>query len=345
MTKSAKRGIAYELATAEDLQALSPGISWWYNWALKPKASVPTDYQSRYGLDFLPMLWNGSFNDLEVENFLRANPGIKHLLLLNEPNLGGQANLTPQAAAQLWPRYETIAANTGVMLVGPAMTWGNMANYADPVAWLDAFYAAYQAANNNRLPRIDYLVFHWYDYGLKDQLDRLKKYGKSFWVTELANWHVGDGNAEIDSVAKQKAQMTEMVKLCEDRADVYRYAWFTGRMGPEGDPHFTSLLAANGQLTELGQHYLSLPFASTPPLAALCKDMIGDNHGHTMIVTPADLDSTTDKTYDISGTSGHAHTVTLTVANLRAIKAGGTVTVNSVGGGHVHKVDVSCVAT
>ena len=30
-TKSAKRGIAYDLATPEDLAALSPGVSWWYN--------------------------------------------------------------------------------------------------------------------------------------------------------------------------------------------------------------------------------------------------------------------------------------------------------------------------
>lgn len=108
-------------------------------------------------------------------------------------------------------------------------------------------------------PQIDYLAYHWYDYGLKNQLDRLLKHGKPFWVTEMANWHNGDGAAQIDTVAKQKTQMTEMVKLCEDRADVFRYAWFTGRW--DNDTHHTSLLGANGQLTELGQHYVSLPFA------------------------------------------------------------------------------------
>jgi hypothetical protein len=52
--------------------------------------------------------------------------------------------------------------------------------------------------------------------------------------------------------------MADMVKVCEGRADVLRYAWFTGRWS--NDTHFTSLLGANGELTELGLYYLGLPF-------------------------------------------------------------------------------------
>lgn len=257
--KSAKRGIAYDLTDPSDLAALAPGVSWWYRWALKPSASVPADYRSRYAMDFIPMLWNGNFNAAEAEAYLKANPDIKYLLLANEPNLTDQANLTPQQAAQLWPRYEAIAANTGVQLVGPAMTWGTMQGFADPVVWLDAFYAAYRAANGGRDPRIDYLAFHWYDYGLSQQLDRLAKYGKPFWVTEFANWHSNNDGAQIDSVAKQKAQMTEMVATCESRSDVFRYSWFTGRWDDETNRH-TSLLGRAGELTELGRHYLAQPY-------------------------------------------------------------------------------------
>jgi hypothetical protein len=183
---------------------------------------------------------------------------VKYLLVLNEPNLSDQANLTPAQAAALWPRFEKIAADTGVKIVGPAITWGTMPGYADPVAWLDAFYAAYRAANGNRDPQIDHLAFHWYDYGLAGQLDRLKKYGKPFWVTEFANWHSQDDGAQIDSIARQKAQMADMVAVCEGRADVVRYAWFTGRWNK--DLHFTSVLAQPGTPTELGSHYLALPF-------------------------------------------------------------------------------------
>jgi hypothetical protein len=257
VTKSAKRGVAYDLASPADLAALSPGVSWWYNWSPNPNPSVPADYSARYSMDFYPMLWNGNFNSANIVAFLKANPNIKYLLVLNEPNLVSQANVTPQQAAQLWPQYEAVAAQTGVQIVGPAITWGTMPNYQDPIQWLDAFSAAYRAANNNRDPQIDYLAFHWYDYGLTDQLDRLGKYGKSFWVTEFANWHSQNDGSQITTLGAQQAQMTDMVATCESRVDVFRYAWFTGRLSP--DPHFTSLLGATGELTGLGQTYLSLP--------------------------------------------------------------------------------------
>lgn len=256
--KSAKRGIAYDLQSAGDLQALSPGVSWWYNWSPQTATSVRSDYRAAYGMDFIPMLWNDNFNAAAIESYLKANPQIKYMLVLNEPNLVEQSNLTPQRAAQIWPSYEAVSAHTGVKIVGPAITYGTMPGYGDPIQWMDAFYAAYRGANGGRDPQIDYLAFHWYDYGLAGQLDRLKKYGKKFWVTEMANWHSQQDGAQIDTLDKQKAQMKEMVALCEGRDDVFRYAWFTGRWN--NDVHYSSLLGGTGQLTELGRYYLSLPY-------------------------------------------------------------------------------------
>jgi len=255
--KSAKRGVAYDLASPADFAALAPGVSWWYNWSPNPNSGVPADYSTKYDMDFYPMLWNGNFNSASVIAYLKSNPGIKYILVLNEPNLTSQANMTPQQAAQLWPQYENVSEQTGVKIVGPAMTWGTMPNYQDPVQWLDAFYAAYRTANNGRDPQIDYLAFHWYDYGLDDQLDRLGKYGKSFWVTEFANWHSQNDGAQITTPDEQEKQMTAMVATCESRVDVFRYAWFTGRLNP--DPHFSSLLGQSGELTPLGSTYLALP--------------------------------------------------------------------------------------
>jgi hypothetical protein len=257
-TKSGKRGVAYDLADPADLAALSPGVSWWYNWSPTPNSAVPANYASSYQMLFYPMLWNGNFNATSVVAYLKANPSIQYMLVMNEPNCVEQSNLTPTQAAAVWPQYEAVAAQTGVKIVGPAITWCDMTNYTNPVTWLDAFYAAYEAANNGNQPQIDYLAFHWYDYGLADQLNALDKYGKQIWVTEFANWHSADDGAQIDTLALQEAQMTDMVSTCETRSDVFRYAWFTGRMSP--DPHYTSLLGSSGQLTGLGTTYLSLPF-------------------------------------------------------------------------------------
>jgi len=260
--KSSKRGLAYNLKDAADLDTLKSGVSWWYNWYYTTTA--PANYFDDYQMEFIPMLWGGntSANDMTaVKSFILNHPEVKYLLVMNEPNLIDQANRTPEQAAVDWIKYEQVvndlaAQQRTVYLVGPAMTWGTMPNYSDPVVWLDAFYNAYKSANGGRPPRIDYLAFHWYDYGLTAQLDRLQKYGKQIWITEMANW-----NPQINSYSKQAAQMTEMVNICETRADVFRYAWFIGR-GTYPDNKFTYLFNPSpGELNDLGKLYLSLPYS------------------------------------------------------------------------------------
>ena len=97
VTKSAKRGVAYDLASPADLAVLSPGASWWYNWFPRPNSAVPADYATRYSMDFYPMLWNGNFNAADIVTYLKANPTIKYMLVLNEPNLVEPGQLDPSA--------------------------------------------------------------------------------------------------------------------------------------------------------------------------------------------------------------------------------------------------------
>ena len=259
--KSAKRGLAYNLTNSQDLQALKNGVSWWYNWDVK--TTVTEDYYTNYQMEFIPMLWGGNSSDVsigQVTSFILYHKEINYLLVMNEPNLTDQANRTPQQAAADWLKYEQLiedlaAQGRSVALVGPAMTWGTMMNYSDPVVWLDDFYQAYKSANNGREPKIDYLAFHWYDYGLEAQLDRLQKYNKKIWITEMANW-----NPQIDSYQEQASQMQQMVAVCENREDVFRYAWFIGR-GNYPDNHYTYLFNATaGELNSLGNLYISLPY-------------------------------------------------------------------------------------
>ncbi len=257
--KSPKRGLAYNVQNAADLEAVRSGVSWWYNWS--HATSMSQSAADAHQIAYLPMLWgNDPTSEFEqTKAYLLANTDVEYLLVLNEPNLTDQANMTPQQAAEEWVKYEQLVAEVesggrSLKLVGPQMTWGTLTGFTDPVFWLDQFYAWYRAANDGREPRIDYLGFHWYDYGLEQQLDRLQKFGKQIWVTEMANW-----NEQIDSVEKQIQQMREMVALCEERDDVFRYAWFTGRWSD--DPHHTSIYdAATGQLTALGEAYLEAPY-------------------------------------------------------------------------------------
>lgn len=79
------------------------------------------------------------------------------------------------------------------------------------------------------------------------------------------------------------------------------------------------------------------------PAGAGCIDTIAGNHGHVLTIPTADLDSAVDKVYNIQGTAPHNHTVTLTVAELRSLKAGTTVTtVSSTADAHEHGVSIAC---
>ncbi len=259
--KSAKRGLAYNLTNPADFDTLKTGISWWYNW--HHDTDAPDNYYTEYQMEFIPMLWGGntSQNDInKLLSYILDHPELKYLLVMNEPNLIDQANRTPEQAVTDWITYEQVIdylalQGRTVYLVGPAMNWGTMSAYWDPVVWLDAFFSAYNS-QYGKDPIIDYLAFHWYDYGLEAQLDRLTKYGKPIWITEMANW-----NAQINSYDKQIEQMQEMVAICERREDVFRYAWFIGR-GDLPDDQFTYLLEPEyGDLTDLGYIYLNLPYS------------------------------------------------------------------------------------
>ena len=102
-TVSPKRGIAYGNNSSTDLSLLSTGISWWYNWSEAPESSVLNSYTG-LGVDFVPMAWNGNFNQQKLRDFLLAHPDVKYILGFNEPNFTSQANMTPSEAAASWPR-------------------------------------------------------------------------------------------------------------------------------------------------------------------------------------------------------------------------------------------------
>ena len=68
------------------------------------------------------------------------------------------------------------------------------------------------------------------------------------------------------------------------------------------------------------------------------------NHGHLLVIATVDLDSMVDMTYGSRGSADHDHTVTFTVAQLRQLKAGRTITADaSVSAAHAHVMTVTCM--
>lgn len=70
---------------------------------------------------------------------------------------------------------------------------------------------------------------------------------------------------------------------------------------------------------------------------------IEGNHGHSLSVSVADVNAGVEKTYNITGSAGHSHEVTVTAANFSTLANNQQVVVSSTTeNGHTHSVTISC---
>lgn len=70
---------------------------------------------------------------------------------------------------------------------------------------------------------------------------------------------------------------------------------------------------------------------------------VGKNHGHVLEVSFADVQAGAEKTYEIAGTSGHRHQVTLTAGDMKSLLAGALLrTTSNRGLTHTHRIVVRC---
>lgn len=252
-----KRGVAYGHHSKADMAALSPAVSWWYNWAHVPDDGVKPDAYKTLGVEYVPMVWGGS--DLDSAHAAQIAgeipDGASFLLGFNEPNFVAQANLSASDAAALWPHVEEVADARGLALVSPAVNFcGGSCQETDPFKYLDDFFAACEGC------RVDYIGVHVYTACQGDGTNKARwlinhletykaRFDKPIWLTEFACDDAG-------SLDEQKAFMLDALEYLEDEPRIARYAWFSGRADNVAN---ASLLGGDGELTELGQAYVSAP--------------------------------------------------------------------------------------
>ncbi len=253
-----KRGLAYGYHSEYDVEALMPEVSWWYNWSETPESSIATVFSS-FDYEFVPMAWNGSYNESKLREFLTAHPETKYLLAFNEPNFLAQANMIPSQVAVEWPKLEAIADEFNLEIVSPALNYcgecveEDGVTYYDPFEYFDDFFEACPDC------RVDHIAIHTYMNTVGAMswfVDEFKRYGKPIWLTEFSGW---ESNGNISSVQDQINFMIGAVDFLESNPDVFRYAWFIGRgSGIDSYPHI-DILGDDGELTELGEIYKNMP--------------------------------------------------------------------------------------
>lgn len=311
--KSTKRGVSYDIPYQKDLEILSEGVTWFYNWGVAPIASV-SDTSDTY-LDYVPMAWNNGYDRTKLRTYLSNHPKVKYILGFNEPNFRAQANMTPSQAAAAWPELEAIADEFNLKIVAPAVNYapnngsvteGNV-TYTNPWEYLDAFFAAAPNA------RVDYIAVHCYmndpnamDWFVKEFIN---KYHKPVWLTEFCAWEnsapLNAGRAE--GLPYQRSTMIRKIEVLEKNPMVEKYAWFIPRTNNEiGYPYMQLMrsvqtdpmyeIVGPGVLTDLGNVYLHMSTFDSTYFAGVNQQIPAKDYIESFWVK---LETTTDTTSQI----------------------------------------------
>ena len=265
--KSQKRGICYNSFSEAEMALMGPSISWAYNWGKTTSNEVATN-MAQYSIDYCPMVWSGKPDIAAMQAFIAAHPNVKYLLAFNEPNLTDQANMTPVQAAELWQDVVDAAKVLNLKLVSPAMNYGTLAGYSDPIKWLDEFFAQ----PNVDIRDIDAISIHCYmasTSALKSFVERFRKYGKPVWLTEFCAW-----DPAPSSVEKQMDYMCTALNYLEQEPLVERYSWFMLKTSSSlTKVPFNQLVThdLNPQLTPLGEIYTMLSSFDQTTYLSTCR--------------------------------------------------------------------------
>ncbi|CAB4892100.1 unannotated protein [freshwater metagenome] len=256
-------GVYADRGDARRLSAV--GASWTYDWS----AESPLR-SSR--VEFVPMLWGaGSVTDGTIARLTadRRAGRVRHLLGFNEPDLGGQANMSPADAIRLWPRLEA----TGLRLGSPAVASIWTRSRSDPArTWLDDFMGRATAQGR----RVDFIALHFYgdptDPGTVRWIERdirrvHERWGLPIWVTETGSlptweWQGARPHAR-PTPARMRAHLRRTTRVLDRLPYVERWAWFMDRCG--GDCRASSLYDARGRRTAMGRELARVARPTAPP--------------------------------------------------------------------------------
>lgn len=254
--RSEKRGVSENnFQDLGQLEGLSPGVSWYYNWGNQPGNMVTDqDYMA-----YLPMCWNGGYNAEAIRKYCQNHPETKYLLGFNEPNFRSQANMTPAQAAEAWPAVQALAKELDLELVAPVLNYSPDAPYQDPLKWMDEFVSLVGE------DAFDYTAVHAYGgFGVMSDLATKfhDRYGKDVWVTEFCYW---PGESGYQSPETQIAFMVQALEWLEKTEWIHKYSWFKalGSYNSSTQPNFGLIQTAKkgeyqGNLSDQGKVYVYL---------------------------------------------------------------------------------------
>ncbi|MBB4745661.1 RNA polymerase sigma factor (sigma-70 family) [Actinoplanes octamycinicus] len=239
---SAKKGVGVWKFDGSKAALKNVGAGWYYDWAAQ-NDEIP----GPAGVEFVPMIWGKQ--NVTGATLKQAKAEGDVLLGFNEPDMGGQANMSVEDALAAWPQLEA----TGMRLVSPAVAFGG----DTAGGWLDRFMAGAKAKGL----RVDAIALHWYgsDFSAAavDQflgyVDAVhQRYGKPIWITEFGLMNFS-GSPKYPNDAQKVTFIKGATAGLEKRSFVERYAWFG--LPAVGDSVDFGLYRDGDSPTEAGKAY------------------------------------------------------------------------------------------
>ncbi|AEV87534.1 RNA polymerase subunit sigma [Actinoplanes sp. SE50] len=239
---SAKKGVGVWKFTGSAAALKDVRAGWYYDWAAQND-----DVPGPTGVEFVPMIWGRQ--NVTGATLRQAKSEGRVLLGFNEPDMGGQANMSVEDALAAWPQLQA----TGMRLVSPAVAYGG----DTAGGWLDRFMAGAEA----KKLRVDAIALHWYgsDFsaaavsqflGYVDAVHQ--RYGKPIWITEFGLMNFS-GSPKYPSDAQKVAFIEGATAGLQKRSYVERYAWFG--LPAVGDSVDFGLYRDGHSPTEAGKAY------------------------------------------------------------------------------------------
>lgn len=226
------------------------GVAWYYTWSPQGLTWDGRDPP----VEFVPMIRDAA----QLRDNPRALTEIAEsdataLLGFNEPDELGQAEMTVQDAAALWPRLMTVGKRLG----SPAPTTGQA---LPPDRWLARFMDAAAAADL----RVDFIAVHYFTRHhdlerFRRHLERVHRaYDRPIWITEWAlidpaTWRDGRPRYSLDETA---CFFRAGAAMLDDLPFVERHAWFAAFDGAGGWNLNTHAIADDGSLTPVGRAFV-----------------------------------------------------------------------------------------
>jgi len=222
-----------------------PLISWYLHWQDGIVPQMPSK------VEYVPMFWGASKWSSWQQRVAEMNKKTpQHLMAFNEPEISGQANMSPAYAAKVYMQEIFPWSKKGVRLGSPAIVYD--------LKWMDAFLQAIQQQGGH----VDFICCHWYGHwnniaGFKTWVQTVhSRYGKNVWVTE-----VGVTSASNPTQAEDKSFMMNAFSFLDSQSYVERGAWFgvweSNKPPDSYSSRMNALLQPGGKLNDMGNWYVN----------------------------------------------------------------------------------------